>query len=111
MTNCSHALSRLIVDTTCMFPRLKPGDELILKHFCPVHDDLVKGDDIACATSDGRMILAQFCQHTARGLLVRQLARETALHIDHCREPILYRITAISHPKNATLRPAKRLGA
>tara|TARA_B100000674_G_scaffold456854_1_gene431790 strand:- start:6896 stop:7180 length:285 start_codon:yes stop_codon:yes gene_type:complete len=90
-----------------MMPRMKPGDELLLKRFCSVHDQLRSGDDIACSTNDGRLILGQFCQYTGRGLIVRQLVRESALHIDYARGPILYRISAVIHPKKPTMIPAR----
>ncbi|RCK20105.1 hypothetical protein TH8_19805 [Thalassospira profundimaris] len=96
MTDNSHALTQITVDTTVMFPRYKPDDLLFLKRFCPPEYARFPDTDIAVATSDGRITLGRFRAHDIHGVTLFQLAHPQPVLIARERLPILYRITGIA---------------
>lgn len=132
MTDNSHALTQITVDTTVMFPRYKPDDLLFLKRFCPPEYARFPDTDIAVATSDGRITLGRFRAHDIHGVTLFQLATpatgpdrpgtaaDSVSHNRHCalpspaqRPPSEQRRLINSHPNshynaNNALTNAKR---
>ena len=96
MTDNSHAITQVTVDTTVMFPRYKPNDLLFVKRFFAPEYPFFNNTDIAVATSDGRITLGRFCTHDAQGVILFQLSHAQPVLIAQERDPILYRITGFA---------------
>ena len=92
MTHTSNAMTRICVDTTAMFLRYRPRDQLFIKKFFPADYPNHPRADIVVATSDGRIILGQFHTHDGCGVTITQLSHDEPHLIAQYRNPILYRI-------------------
>ncbi|PKR57473.1 hypothetical protein [Thalassospira lohafexi] len=103
MTNTSHALTRITVDTTAMFPRFKPHDQLFVKRFFEPDYPFFQNADIVITTSDGRLQIGKFCHHDAHGITITQLSHDKPVLIPQSRDPIPYRVTGIIPHKTAAI--------
>lgn len=96
MTDNSHAITQVTVDTTVMFPRYKPNDLLFVKRFFSPEYPFFHNADIVVATSDGRITIGRLCKHDANGVILSQLSHAKPVFIAQQRDPILYRITGFA---------------